>query len=105
MTSISIECGTYHSGSKCLVLSQSSRTTEAEWHWQHFYDMQAFVAAHTGSMTRTYSLQLAKGKRDRVAEDAVASKLLLNAVAAACGLPQSSHVDLGLSPDSEHVQV
>ena len=67
--------------------------------------MQAFVAAHTGSSTRTYSLQLAKGNRDRLGEDAVASKLLLNAVAAACGFTQTSQVDLGLLPDSEHVQV
>lgn len=67
--------------------------------------MQAFVAAHTGSSTRTYSLQLAKGNRDRLGEDAVASKLLLNAVAAACGLAQTSHVDLGLLPDGENVQV
>ena len=66
---------------------------------------QAFVAAHTGTSTHTYSLQLAKGKRDRLGEDAVASKLLLNAVAAACGLKESSRLDLGLLPDSEHVQV
>ena len=67
--------------------------------------MQAFVAAHTGTTTRTYSLQLAKGKRDRLGEDAVASKLMLNALAAACGMPESNHADLGLLPDSEHVQV
>lgn len=67
--------------------------------------MQAFVAAHTGTITRTYSLQLAKGKRDRLGEDGVASKLLLNAVAAAFGLPESSHAAMGLLPDSEQVQV
>ena len=67
--------------------------------------MQAFVAAHTGTTTRTYSLQLAKGKRDRLGEDAVASKLMLKALAAACGIPEGSHADLGLLPDSEHVQV
>ena len=67
--------------------------------------LQAFVAAHTGTTTRTYSLQLAKGERDRLGEDGVASKLMLNAVAAACGLPESSHAAMGLLPDSEHVQV
>ena len=67
--------------------------------------VQAFVAAHTGTTTRTYSLQLAKGKRDRLGEDEVASKLMLNAVAVACGLPESSHAAMGLLPDSEQVQV
>lgn len=67
--------------------------------------MQAFVAAHTGITTHTYSLQLTKGKRDRLGEDAVASKLMLNALAAACGMPTDSHTDIGLLPDSEHVQV
>lgn len=68
-------------------------------------DMQVFVAAHTGTATHTYSLQLAKGKRDRLGEDTVASKLLLNAVAKACGISGSNHIDLGLLPDSEQVQV
>ena len=67
--------------------------------------LQAFVAAHTGTTTRTYSLQLAKGKRDRLGEDGVASKLMLSAVAAACGLPESSHAAMGLLPGSEQVQV
>lgn len=67
--------------------------------------MQAFVAAHTGTATHTYSLQLAKGKRDRLGEDAVASKLMLNAVAAACGMPTASHADIALLPNTEHVQV
>ncbi|KAL3139080.1 hypothetical protein ABBQ32_005876 [Trebouxia sp. C0010 RCD-2024] len=67
-------------------------------------DHKAFVAAHTGITTHTYSLQLTKGKRDRLGEDAVASKLMLNALAAACGMPTDSHTDIGLLPDSEHVQ-
>lgn len=67
-------------------------------------DHKAFVATHTGQVTHSYSLQLAKGKRDRLGEDAVASKLLLNALAAACNLPKSAHLDVGLLSDSEHVQ-
>lgn len=67
--------------------------------------MQAFIATHTGQVTHSYSLQLAKGKRDRLGEDAVASKLLLNALAAACNLPKSAHLNVGLLSDSEHVQV
>ena len=40
----------------------------------------------------------------RLEEDAVASKLLVNATAQACGLGRISHADLGLR-QSEHVQV
>lgn len=69
------------------------------------YILQAFVATHTGSMTRSYSLQLTKGKRSRLEEDAVASKLLLKALASACTVPEAAGLDLGLLPDSEHVQV
>jgi hypothetical protein len=43
------------------------------------------VSIHTGSSTRTYTLQLAKGARGRLAEDSLASKLVLDAVAAAVG--------------------
>ena len=67
--------------------------------------MQAFIATHTGSVTRSYSLQLTKGKRDRLGEDAVASKLLLNALATACNLPEDAQVDIGLLAESEHIQV
>jgi len=67
--------------------------------------MQAFIATHTGSVTRSYSLQLTKGKRDRLGEDAVASKLLLNALATACKLPSDALIDNGLLAGSEHIQV
>ncbi len=87
----------------------ATHTSITTWHctyttW-HCLLLQAFIATHTGSVTRSYSLQLTKGKRDRLGEDAVASKLLLNALATVCSLPQSSHVDIGLLPDSEHIQV
>jgi hypothetical protein len=48
-------------------------------------DHRAFVSIHTGSTTRTYTLQLAKGARGRLEEDSLASKLILDAVAAAVG--------------------
>ena len=48
-------------------------------------DHRAFVSIHTGSATRTYTLQLAKGARGRLEEDSLASKLILDAVAAAVG--------------------
>lgn len=67
--------------------------------------MQAFIATHTGSVTHSYSLQLTKGKRDRLGEDAVASKLLLNALATACNLPEDAQVNIGLLAESEHIQV
>lgn len=48
-------------------------------------DHRAFVSIHTGTATRTYTLQLAKGARGRLEEDSLASKLILDAVAAAVG--------------------
>ena len=68
-------------------------------------NLQAFVATHSGSVTNSYSLQLDKGKRSRLEEDAVASKLLLQAFGKACKLPDSSSLDLGLLSGSEQVQV
>ncbi|DBA84041.1 TPA: hypothetical protein ACH3X1_006523 [Trebouxia sp. C0004] len=67
-------------------------------------DHKAFIATHTGSVTRSYSLQLTKGKRHRLGEDAVASKLLLNALATACKLPRDALIDNGLLAGSEHIQ-
>jgi len=50
-------------------------------------------------------VQLTKGKRDRLGEDAVASKLLLNALATACKLPGDALIDNGLLTGREHIQV
>lgn len=68
-------------------------------------NLQAFIATHSGAVTKSYSLQLDKGKRSRLEEDAVASKLLLQAFGKACKLPDSSSLDLGLLSGSEQVQV
>ncbi|KAL0028740.1 hypothetical protein WJX79_003641 [Trebouxia sp. C0005] len=67
-------------------------------------DHKAFIATHTGSVSRSYSVQLTKGKRDRLGEDAVAGKLLLNALATACKLPGDALIDNGLLAGSEHLQ-
>jgi len=48
-------------------------------------DHRAFVSIHTGSTTRTYTLQLVKGSRSRLEEDSLASKLILDAIAATVG--------------------
>lgn len=48
-------------------------------------DHRAFVSIHTGAITRTYTLQLAKGVRGRRQEDVLTSRLILDAVAAATG--------------------
>ena len=42
------------------------------------------MAAHDGLGTRVWSLALRKGARDRMGEDAVASRLALHALAGAC---------------------
>lgn len=46
---------------------------------------RAFVSIYTGTTTRTYTLQLAKGARGRRQEDLLTSRLILDAVAAATG--------------------
>jgi nicotinic acid mononucleotide adenylyltransferase len=55
------------------------------------------VAWQSGSTTATCSLELAKGRRSRLDEEQVAAGLVLNAVAAACGL--SDRLALGTLPD------
>lgn len=46
---------------------------------------RAVVSIHTGATTRTYTLMFAKGVRGRLGEDTLASRLVLDAVAAAMG--------------------
>lgn len=43
------------------------------------------MAVHDGLSTRVWSLALRKGARERMGEDAVASRLALHALASACG--------------------
>lgn len=61
-------------------------------------DAQAFAATHDGQTTRTCSVQLAKGLRDRAGEDNVASRLLLHALCSASLPPGHPPVDLKLEP-------
>ncbi len=60
------------------------------------------VAYWTGSASAVYSLTFVKGLRDRAGEDAVASRLTLNAFAEAAGVPTS--LPLGLD-ERERVDV
>eukprot|EP00891_Asterochloris_glomerata_P005367 jgi/Astpho2/5367/fgenesh1_pg.00075_%23_41_t len=83
----------------CCCLMVSARFSALEL----LRGMQAFVATHNGLVTCTFSITLAKGVRGRLEEDTVASKLLVNATAQACGLGRTANADLGLR-QSEHVQ-
>ena len=63
---------------------------------------QVYVAVHDGASTRACRVHLAKGARARLDEDAVASRMVLRALAAGCGLDASARaLDLGLR-DPEH---
>ena len=69
------------------------------------------VCLHQGTSSQHYWLKLAKGLRDRPAEDRVASALVLAALHRACCQPQAA-LDtsaLGLQPesasDTEQLQV
>lgn len=55
---------------------------------------RAHVAASTAQGVVLWSLQLAKGARDRAAEDRLVSDLVLAVVAATCGLPIAPMLDL-----------
>jgi hypothetical protein len=61
------------------------------------------VAAYSSAGVATYSLRLAKGRRDRAGEDAVVSRLVLRAVFEAAGLQQLADFSseaLLLQPDT-----
>ena len=52
------------------------------------------VALQTDAETVTYSVELVKGHRDRPGEEQIATRLVLNAIAAACGLLDGVPLDL-----------
>ena len=63
--------------------------------------LQVCIATHNGGETKAYSLRLTKGARGRIQEDAVASRLLVKALAEGCGLPeQINELDLRLQPSA-----
>ena len=66
--------------------------------------LQAVAAIYRGTATQTFSLQLAKGQRDRAGEDEVASRLLLHALCTASLAQGSFDIPLLLQGD-EHVKV
>jgi nicotinamide mononucleotide (NMN) deamidase PncC len=55
---------------------------------------RAHVAVQTAAVTATRSLQLEKGARSRAQEERLASRLVLNAIAEACGLKRRLRLDL-----------
>ena len=57
---------------------------------------RAHIAAQSAAGTTTYSLTLTKGLRDREGEEEVVSRLVLRALAEACGL--EAPIDLQLQP-------
>ena len=56
---------------------------------------RAHVALQTVSSTATWSLQLEKGRRSRAEEEQIVCHMVLNALAAACGIDR--RIELGLS--------
>ena len=52
------------------------------------------VAVQTAARTLTWSLELQKGRRDRLAEEELAASVLINAVARACGLAEQLELEL-----------
>jgi nicotinic acid mononucleotide adenylyltransferase len=62
---------------------------------------RVYLAAQTATATLTWSLELAKGRRSRVEEEQLVSRLVLNLTAEVCGL--SSRLELNLLPE-EHLE-
>ena len=56
--------------------------------------LRAHLAWQSATATATYSLELVKGARDRAAEEAIVSQLLLNVLAEAVGVPQRVRLPL-----------
>jgi nicotinic acid mononucleotide adenylyltransferase len=63
------------------------------------------VAWQSGSTTASYSIELVKGRRHRIEEEAAASRIVLNAIADAAGLP--NRLDIGNLGDEplEHERI
>ena len=59
----------------------------------------AHVALQTATRTATWSLELEKGRRSRADEEHLVARMILNALADACGVP--ARLDLALSPGEE----
>lgn len=64
---------------------------------------RCFVATQTTTATHLFTLSLQKGARDRAAEEEVVARVLLFALADACGLQRLPTVEL-LSSEQLHVQ-
>ncbi len=62
---------------------------------------RAHVAIQTLKLTASWSLMLEKGLRSREEEEAIVARLILNAVAAACGVPDRLEISLSASEQIE----
>ena len=62
---------------------------------------RAYIAAWDAAAVTTYSLRLSKGLRDRAGEEEVVSRLLLRALAAACGLEADAAAGPALTEGDE----
>lgn len=60
---------------------------------------RAHIATWQPERVVSYTLHLEKGRRDRQQEEELVSRLLLNALAAACDVPQQLTLDLGAGDD------
>ncbi len=56
-------------------------------------DHRVHVCTQTVGATAVYSLELAKGARDRSAEESLATELVLNALGATCGVVRAESVE------------
>ncbi len=65
---------------------------------------RAHVALQTAARTATWSLELAKGRRSRAEEEDLVSRLMLNALADACGLQSQLELPLVAGERVEHSQ-
>jgi hypothetical protein len=82
------------------VACTASLTTDRPKRGSH----RAHVAIQTTSFTATRSLVLEKGYRDRSTEEDLVTRLVLNAVAEACGLEPSLDLDLTAGEQVERSQ-
>lgn len=85
------EVGTPVVGLACTATIATDRPKKGE--------HRCCVAVWDGEGATTYDLVLAKGRRDRVGEEEVASRLVLHALARACGLQEDLPLGLGVAEE------
>lgn len=76
-------------------------TASIQTNWQKRGEHEAYVATWTNSQIAVWHLRLEKGARTRVEEEAVVSRVVLNAIASAQGVQKRLFVDLTESDSLE----